>query len=349
MIESLDTTALCYDDILLVPGLSNISSRSSISLEIDLGNPKNPDGAIHLFNPLVIAPMEYISSVGMLSAIVEGGGLGFIHRFQSKEDRINTMLSLSENKYRSRIGIAIGISDIEEKFIKDILSTQCRIILLDIAFSHTKIAVESVAKIRSMVPSYVHIMTGNSSSAESYLQLMEAGADSVRIGIGGGAACTTRMVTGFGTPVLGSIMDIYEHVKNDPINGIVADGGIKSNGDIVKALAAGASAVMMGSMFAGYDECDGQEVNGAKPFRGLASTETQADNYPEMDQSTIHSEGVAGYVRSKGPAKYGIIKMYSSVKSGLSYTGASNLKEFRDTVKFIRVSQASILESNSRI
>lgn len=348
MIESVETNSLCYDDILLVPGLSNIASRSEVSLVSRLGNPNNPEAVIDLINPIIVAPMEYISSIKILKAVSDYGGLGFIHRFQSNEDKIKTYEILKNDEPNIRVGIAIGIEDISNGNLLEIINSGCKVILLDIAFSHTSVAVESIKKIRSIIPNNIHLMTGNSSSIESYSELMLAGADSVRIGIGGGAACTTRTETGFGVPVLGSIMDIYGSVSKDDINGIIADGGIKSNGDIVKALAAGASAVMMGRMFAQYEECDGFE-NGTSPFRGLASLEMQSENFSNINIKEIHIEGVSGKIKTSGSILDGLPMMINSIKSGLSYAGAEDLKDFRDKVKFIRVSPQSVLESQSRI
>ncbi len=342
MFEDKSINTLCYDDILLVPGESKIESRSNVRLDSVLGNPNNPDGFLHMYAPICIAPMESISNNSMLSIINDLGGVGFIHRFQSIDKRIFYFNELKKNTDPIRTGIAVGLDDIKKEFIELIVKTGCRIILIDIPFSHTENAILSVKKLRSFVPNNVHIMIGNSSSKESYLQLMEAGADSVRIGIGGGAACTTRLETGFGAPVLGSVMDIYSIVEDDEVNGIIADGGIKNNGDIVKALAAGASMVMMGSMFAGYNES-------GDIFRGLASEDMQIENYQIEDLAKMHIEGVSGKVADKGPARIGISRMINSVKSGVSYVGAENLEQFRDRVKFIRVSEASLLESKSRI
>jgi IMP dehydrogenase len=342
MFEDKSINTLCYDDILLVPGESKIESRSNVDLDSILGNPKNPEGFLHMYNPICIAPMEFISSVEMLFTIHELGAVGFVHRFQPLSKRISDYNELKARINPVRIGIAIGTEDINSNSINEILKTGCRIILLDIPFSHTQRAIISIKDLRSMVPNSVHLMVGNSSSVESYLQLMEAGADSVRIGIGGGAACTTRVETGFGRPVLGSVMDIYAAVENDKVNGIIADGGIKSSGDVVKALAGGASMVMMGSMFAGYDES-------GNVFRGLASEDMQIEHYPVDDPAKMNIEGVSGMVVSKGPARVGIHRMINNIKSGVSYVGAENLEQFRDRVKFIRVSQASILESKPRI
>ena len=232
--------------------------------------------------------------------------------------------------------------------MKRVFGTGCKFILIDTAFGHTQHSVSSVRQLREFASQDVHIMSGNVSSFEAYRDLMDAGADSVRVGIGGGAACTTRVVTGFGQPVLSSVMDIYERVKNDPINGIISDGGIKNNGDAVKALAAGASAVMMGNFFAGHDECE-RDKQGNLRFRGLASLGIQTMEGANVPADRLHIEGAETILKSKGSVKHSLQQLINNIKSGMSYCGAEDLKSLRRDTKFIKVSPQSMLESSSRI
>lgn len=336
-----DTNPLCFDDILLVPKKSRIKSRSEIDISVEIGVPSRPNSTLKLRMPFIIAPMEYISSTKMLNEISRFGGIGFVTRFQDKDERLSQASVLA-----SRAGFAINVDEsYDANFINKVLSKGVTVILLDTAVGHTELVVDAIKSIRSIVPDYVHIMTGNVSSYEAYSDLINAGADSVRVGIGGGSACITRTATGFGVPVLGSIMDIYSKIEDDPINGLISDGGIKQNGDIVKAIAAGASAVMMGNMFAGHNECDNNRL------RGLASLETQLER-PDVfipEGEVPHIEGVAGTVISKGPVAHTIIGMKNNLQSGISYSGEDNIKSFQDSTRFIRVSSSSLLESGSRI
>ena len=335
------TNPLCFDDILLVPKKSKIQSRSEIDISVEIGVPSRPNSTLKLRMPFIIAPMEFISSTEMLKEISRFGGIGFVTRFQEKHDRL-FQAGLLNNK----AGFAISVEESYDKeFIDQILSNGVRLILLDTAVGHTELVVNAVKSIRSIVPDYVHIMTGNVSSYEAYKDLIDAGADSVRVGIGGGSACTTRTATGFGVPVLGSVMDIYDQIKDDPINGLISDGGIKQNGDIVKAIAAGASAVMMGGMFAGHDECTSNKL------RGLASLETQLER-PEVfipEGEVPHIEGVSGTVRSRGPVNDTVIGMKNNLQSGLAYSGEDNIRDFQKNAMFIKVSSSSLLESGSRV
>jgi len=338
---------LCFDDILLIPHDSSpILSRSHIDLSTKLGNPNNPDAILEMYNPIISAPMLSISSYNMLQAISESASIGMTCRSENIDDKIKKSSSI----HRNRVGISINISDVNDgSTVNKIISQGIKIILLDVANGHLKLVADTIAQLRAMVPSTTHIMCGNVSSYEAYKMLMDAGADSVRVGIGGGAACTTRIMTGFGSPTLSSVMNIYENVKLDEINGIIADGGIKNSGDIVKALGAGASAVMLGSMLAGHDECD--SVDGKYYLMGLASKEYFLKEKPsEYKKDLVVSfEGVTGEVSSKGPALQGIYNILNNVRSAFTYSGASTIKELQNTIEYIEVSPQSLKESGSRV
>ena len=338
---------LCFDDILLLPHDSSpIISRSRIDLTTKIGNPNNPDAILNLNGPIISAPMDSISSYEMLYALNKSGSIGMTCRSEDLNIKLKKVCDINKNA----IGVTINISDIYDcKTVDAIVSKGIKIILLDIANGHLKLAADSISDLRLMVPSSTHIMCGNVASYGAYKMLMDAGADSVRVGIGGGAACTTRLMTGFGAPTLSSIMNIYEHVKNDYVNGIVADGGIKNSGDIVKALGAGASAVMLGSMLAGHDECG--SINGKYYLSGLASKEyiLKERGLTDVKNPIISFEGVTGEVSPKGPALEGIYNILNNVRSAFTYSGASNIKELQDTLEYIEVSPSSARESGSRI
>lgn len=325
---------------------SPILSRSSIKLTTKVGNPNNPDAILTLDSPIFSAPMESISSYKMLHAISETGSVGMTCRSEDIDIKIKKAFDIN----RGRIGISISVSDIHDgSTINKIVSNGIKIVLLDIANGHLKLAADSISELRKMVPSNTHIMCGNVASYGAYKMLMDAGADSVRVGIGGGAACTTRLMTGFGAPTLASVMNIYDNVKNDSVNGIVADGGIKNSGDMVKALGAGASAVMLGSMLSGHDECE--SVGGKYYLSGLASREyiLKERSLEEVKNPIISFEGVTGEVKPKGPALEGIHNILNNVRSAFSYSGASNIKELQDSLEYIEVSPQSINESGSRV
>jgi IMP dehydrogenase len=353
MKKDTETRNICFDDILLVPQKSTIPSRASILTNSQIGNPNQPDSVLNLNSPFFIAPMEFISSASMINEIVKFGGVGFIPRLYSLEDRITRLRKAIElNKDPKNIGFCISSYEVDDLDLLDQLNKMgIRILLIDTALGHLDLVVEATKKLRLSVSSDTHIMCGNISSYEAYESLMNAGADSIRVGIGGGAACLTRIVTGFGVPTLSSIMDIYERVKGDNLNGIVADGGIKNNGDAVKAFAAGASGVMMGSFFSGHEECEKDE-SGNHIFRGLASREAQLKQNPEAinNLKSLHVEGASSEkIMSKGPIINSLQMLDNNLRSGMSYCGSPDLKHFRENSTYIEVSSQSVIESNKRI
>ncbi len=351
MKADLNTRSICFDDILLVPKKSNIVSRGNINLDTVIGNPIRPEAFINLRYPIIMAPMDFITSNSMIEKIISFGGLAILPRYANFDERIDRLKRIPENVDRKKLGFAISIEESKDKrCIETLKQLGITVILLEVALGHLKIVVDAVKDLRSIVDSNIHIMVGNVSSSEAYKDLMDAGADSVRVGIGGGAACTTRMVTGFGVPVLSSVLDCYENTNESEVNGIISDGGIKNNGDVAKALAAGASAVMMGSFFSGHDECD-TDKNGRHVFRGSASLEVQKDNNEDLvkDLKNVYVEGVSGFVSSKGPIEYSLNMLVNNVKSALSYSGSENLLEFRKNSTYIEVSSMSNLESINRV
>ena len=347
MKKDTNTRSICFDDILLVPKKSNIVTRGNIKIDTVVGNPIRPEAFIHLRSPLIMAPMDFITSNAMIEKVVSFGGMAILPRYANFDERINRLNTIPLSVDKKLLGFDISIEESrDERCIKTLRDLGVTVFLLEVALGHLKIVVDAVRDLRLLVDSSVHIMVGNVSSYEAYKDLMDAGADSVRVGIGGGAACTTRVVTGFGVPVLSSVMDVYENINNSEVKGIISDGGIKNNGDVAKALAAGASAVMMGSFFSGHDECD-TDKDGRHVFRGSASMEVQRDNNPDLvkDLKNVYVEGVSGFIQSKGPVEYSLNMLISAI----SYSGSETLASFRNNSTYIEVSPMSNLESDKRV
>jgi IMP dehydrogenase len=321
-------------------------SRSHIDLTTKIGNPNNPEAIIEFESPIISAPMESISSREMLSILVTSGCIGTTVRTDLLDLKIKKSLEVNPK----RVAVTIKVKDVyNEEAINKIIKSNIKIILLDVANGHLKLVADAISHLRKIVPRSTHIMCGNVSSYGAYKMLMDAGCDSVRVGIGGGAACTTRIMTGFGAPTLSSIMNIYEMVKDDEVNGIIADGGIKTSGDIVKALGAGASAVMLGYMLAGHDECTSE--NGEYSLIGLGSREFAAreEGISDVKNPIFNFEGVAGKIESRGPAFEGLWNILNNTKSAFTYSGAENIKELQNNLQYIEVSPQSLKESGSRI
>jgi IMP dehydrogenase len=252
---------------------------------------------------------------------------------------------LSEAKYK--FGVSVAATNGYMNLSEELYNSGARIFLVDTANGHSLYATRAVESLRAAFGDDVHIMAGNVATADGFAQLSEAGADSVRVGIGGGSACTTRIVSGHGVPTLASIMDVDEWREISDNNcSIVADGGIRNSGDMVKAFAAGADAVMVGSMLAGTDEAPGEIItdhNGkeAKVFRGMASASAQKD----ARGSVSVSEGISTTVPYKGSTKHLLDKIKGGIGSGCSYSGVEELCMLSVVAEYVEVTAASLNES----
>lgn len=337
--------ALCFDDILLVPQKSSVPSRHSVNTETTIGR---GDRMIKLSLPVIAAPMDTVCDIDMCIAIHYAGGMGILHRYMSYEDQLvkaKNLVSLG-----IVFGVAIASNNGFVKHAKDLVGAGVTCLLVDTANGHGKYAIDAVKELRAKFPS-VHIMAGNVATADGFARLSAAGADSVRVGIGGGSACTTRLVSGHGIPTLASIMECdqwleqYGEYGTDTCS-IIADGGIRNSGDMVKSFAAGAHAVMVGSMLSGTDEAPGQVLNNehgqsVKAFRGMASAEAQND----ASGNVSVAEGVSTTVPYKGPVAAIFEKIRGGLGSGCSYSGCYNLFELPVVSKYVKVSSTSLNES----
>jgi len=341
---------LTFDDVLLVPGYSDINSREDISLEQEfLG--------VKLRVPIISANMDLVTGANMAVAMNIAGGLGILHRFYSSWADEEEDITAVYNSAVDPLAISIGIRDFTEikhklTFIEEELDMRNHpfIVTIDVAHGHHKRVEEVIVFIKDEYPQ-VKIIAGNVSTWDGYLFLAQAGADAVKVGIGPGSACTTRIVTGFGYPQLSAIVDINNRRTNMTKNwtnypAIIADGGIRSSGDIVKALAAGADVVMIGNLLAGTTETPGEvleSVNGRRfrRYRGQSIFGANGERYVK--------EGVSGFVEEKGPVANVIKYLAGGIRSGLSYVGALNLQELREYAEFIHVSAHTVHESNPRL
>jgi IMP dehydrogenase len=327
-------SSLCFDDILLVPQISNIRSRKEVDLMM-----------YGYGFPIVASPMDTVCDYKMAYTIANYGGIGFIHRYMDKQDQLLQLqqaLDMSTDYSKSGIGIAISSIDVfDTEYIESAIYLGCKWFCIDTANGHNELAIKSV-KMLKQYGDDIKVMAGNVATSEGYKYLAMAGADAVRVGIGGGSVCTTRIVTGHGVPTLQSVMDCYEIKKELGLEAmIIADGGLKNPGDIVKAFAAGADLIMLGSMLAGTDESPGDVIDGYKVFRGMASAEAQLDWRGEVSVA----EGVSTKIPYRGPVLNILNDIENGLKSGCSYTGVENLSELSDNAIFTIVTSNSINES----
>jgi len=327
---------LSFDDILLVPQHSDIASRKDVSTRVSMG--KGMTG-FTLNVPVIAAPMDTVCEWEMAVGIRKAGGIGTLHRYMPIEEQARHIKMTKANG--AIAGGSVGAIGQFEHDAAELLEAGAVFILIDVANGHSDHAVLATERLKKTFGQQTHIMAGNVSTWEGYAKLADAGADSVRVGIGGGSACTTRVVTGHGVPTLASIMDIRNHFNFNDGPDIIADGGIRNSGDAAKALAAGAKAVMLGRMLAGTKESPGEIVNGRKVFRGMASAEAQHEG-----RGTVSGvEGIATTVPFVGEVSDIVEEFASGLRSAMSYTGVDNLIDFYHQSVYNRVSSNSLRET----
>ena len=328
-----------FDDVLLVPQYSDIKSRSEVSTNCALSQ-------FEFTLPIISSPMDTITETNMVVTLSEAGALGIIHRYNSIREQAQLVVDARIQSTKN-IGAAIGISsDFLERAVA-VVDVGANILCVDVAHGHHSMMKKAIADLKDKFGDQVHIMAGNVATLEAFDALASWGADSVRVGIGGGSICSTRIVTGHGVPTLQSVM---ECAKSSYDTKIIADGGIKTSGDIVKALAAGADFVMIGSMLAGTEESPGDvraTLNGEKfkEYRGMASKEAQRD----WRGKSSTPEGVATMVPYRGSVNAILADIEGGIRSGLSYTGARSISELQAKAEFILQSSAAQMESNTHI
>tara|TARA_B100001094_G_scaffold76057_1_gene72476 strand:- start:1573 stop:2676 length:1104 start_codon:yes stop_codon:yes gene_type:complete len=347
-------TPPAFDDVLLVPAYSSLSSR--LSSEIDLRT--RLSSTFRLGIPIISSPMDTVTESQMALSLGGRGAMGVIHRFMTPErqvEEINSILTTSQiGGGRPPVAFAIGVGK-SEKIRFDRVYSQfpesIDWVSIDVANGHSEYMLDMLRWVKNRIGNTANIMVGNVATGDGYKFLADAGADAIRVGIGGGSICKTRLMTGFGVPTLSSVIDCYRAKANHKYDAaIIADGGIRYPADFVKSLAAGADAIMAGRMFAGTIESPGEIVlvNGvrSKTYRGMASREVQEDKRGGLKPGTC-AEGVSTHIPLKGKAHYILDEFSGGLRSALTYCNARNIRELRENARFIRMSQSSLDESHA--
>jgi len=353
--------AYTFDDVLLVPAYSEVLPHR-VSLQTRLSR------NIGLNIPLVSAAMDTVTEHEMASALALEGGIGIIHKNLTPEEqasevkkvksqRVDNELfanALVDKNGRLMVGAAVGVSSGLKERVSKLVGAGVDVVTLDSAHGHSKGIMEAVKEVKGWFPD-LEIIAGNVVTAQAALDLVSAGADAVKIGVGPGAICTTRVVAGVGVPQLTAVNDVFEALKNTNV-GIIADGGIKFSGDIAKAIAAGAHSVMLGRMLAGTDEAPGEIIirNGKKfkSYVGMGSMAAMQrgskDRYFQQDKpdKKLVPEGIEAIVDYKGSVHQIIFQLTGGLRAGMGYCGAKNIDLMRSDARFVKISSAGLTESH---
>ena len=337
--------SLTFDDVLLLPKYSDVlPSETDISLSLT--------SKIKLRVPFLSSAMDTVTESRMAIAIAEAGGIGIIHRNLNIKEQTKEIIKVKKKKLF--VGAAVGSNKEDIDRAKSLIANGCDLIVIDTAHGHSKKVLKILSKLKKLENS-IPFCVGNIATAEAAKKLYNSGADIIKIGIGPGSICTTRMVAGIGVPQISAILEVKNALKKKKVK-IISDGGIKFSGDIAKALAAGADAIMMGSIFAGTDESPGKKFKFKgklyKQYRGMGSigamSSGSANRYFQKnfkDKSKFVPEGVEGRVEYKGSVSKIIYQLKGGLRSSMGYIGAKNLNQISKNAKFTKITKAGFYES----
>lgn len=356
--------ALTFDDVLLRPGYSSFD-RKDITLTTNLTR------NIQLQTPIVSAPMDTVTESELAIALARLGGVGFIHRNLTIEQQAEEVKKVKAEQLLA--GAAVGSSAGYEKRVQALVDAGADVLIIDSAHGYSKKVIEAVRYVKANFK--VEVIAGNVATGEGAEALIEAGADALRVGMGPGAICSTRIISGMGVPQLTALFETCAAGRKHGVP-VIADGGIARSGDIVKALAAGASTVMLGRLLAATEEAPGavhklkpEQVPGRfqnildgsteytfKEYRGMGSIGAMKQGLKISSEDEFHgkdyqgdalvAEGVEGLVPCSGTLKQLLDQLVGGVFSGMYYVGARTIDELAETAQFMRITQASLTESH---
>lgn len=359
MAKILEKDALTFDDVLLVPQYSEITpDMADVSTKLT--------NTFKMNVPFLSAAMDTVSEHKLVTALALAGGLGVIHKNmsiadQAKEvemvknyefDNEKNKRVLIDKKGRLCVGAAIGVTADMMDRVHALMDAGVDVFVLDSAHGDSKNIINAIKNLRLEYPR-MELIAGNVATYEGALDLMKAGASAVKVGMGPGSICTTRIIAGIGVPQLQAVMDCARASKEMNVP-IIADGGIKYSGDVVKALAAGANTVMLGGLFATCEEAPGDiyESNGKKyrTYRGMGSIEAMAkgstDRYFQTGHKKFVAEGVQGIVEVKTTVEELVFQLVGGLKAGMGYCGSKDIPTLQEKGTFIKITNNALLESH---
>lgn len=330
---------LTYDDVLLMPRHCEITSRSIPSLKTRLT--KNKEMEI----PFISANMDTVTETEMAHKMAQMGGHGILHRFMTTEEQVSQvkkLLELRGSLPHLHVSASVGVKEEGMRRADALVDAGVEILTLDIAHGDSVMMLEVLEYLKKTHP-HIDVIAGNVAMPDGVARFISSGADAVKVGIGPGSMCTTRIITGCGVPQLTAVSLCVAEAKKHNIP-VIADGGIKTSGDIVKALAAGAETVMLGSMLAGCLETPGEIKGGMKKYRGMASKDAQVSWRGNMQQG-MAAEGESRMIHIKGSVTNVIDELSGGVRSGMTYLNATNISEIESNALFMEMSSSGMSES----
>jgi len=335
-------TLLTFDDVLLLPQYSDIKSRSEVTLTSEISE------GLEFRVPIVASPMDTVCGTSMAMRMADFGALGVIHRYNSITEQAAMVANASESGQKI-VGAAIGITGDYLERARELVAAGASVLCLDVAHGDHLLMHVALHNLKDKYGHIVHLMAGNVATYTGAYALAQLGVHSIRVGIGGGSICSTRIQTGHGMPTLASVVECARIKDRYPEVKIIADGGIRNSGDIVKALAAGADFVMVGSLIAGTSEAPGEVIHKMgetfKSYRGMASKDAQMDWRGNISSL----EGISTVIPYSGAVLDVLQGLENGIRSGLSYSGARNLNELRENAQFVRQTQSGLAESKTHI
>lgn len=338
---------LSFDDVLLLPQYSALRSQ-----DIDLT--AYLTSQIKLKIPLISSPMDTVTEARLAIALAQEGGIGIIHRNLSIEKQAEEVRKVK--KLNLLVGAAVGVGKDLEVRTKALVKNGVDVLVIDSAHGHSQFIIDTTSWVKKNF-SQISLISGNVATVKGTLALIKAGADAVRVGLGPGSICTTRIVTGMGVPQLTAIKECSQVAKKYNIP-VIADGGIRTSGDILKALAAGGSIVMIGSLFAATKEAPGKIVTikgkKYKSYRGMGSISAMKEGgavrygqkYEKDKEGKLIAEGVEGLVPYRGKIADFVHQLIGGLKRGMVYLGAKNIPQLHQKAKFIKITGAGLRESH---
>lgn len=329
---------LTYDDVLIVPSKSAVRSRKDPSLKTRITRRHHAD------MPFISANMDTITESAMAIAMRHFGGVGILHRFMTVESQVAEVRRVRETG-AGIVAASIGVNEEGRGRADALVEAGANVLTIDIAHGHSIAMIETLRWLRDRFGDRVDLIASNVATPEGTEELIDAGADAIKVGIGPGSMCTTRIITGAGVPQLTAVAWCAEVARAKGVP-VIADGGLRASGDIVKALAAGAESVMLGSLLAGTLETPGEVHGGRKHYRGMASRAAQVSWRGGLPEG-MAPEGEATSVPVKGRVQDVVSELAGGLRSGMSYVNAATLPEILEKARFIEMSPSGYRESGA--